>query len=137
MKKVLCFILIFAALLSLSACGSAAALPEGFEEAAVLSRAEELIDLINTKDYAAVVSQLRDDLETAIKPEELKTAWGPTLEKAGAFVEVSKTVVSGTKDPSTDEDYAVAILVCKYENASLTYTISVDRNLEIVGMYMK
>lgn len=137
MKKALCFVLILAALLSLSACGAGTGLPEGFEETAVLARAEELITLINTKDYTAVVSQLRDDLESAITPEELEAAWGPALEKAGAFVEVTKAVVSGTKDQATGEDYAVAILVCKYENASLTYTISVDANLEIVGMYMK
>jgi hypothetical protein len=34
-------------------------------------------------------------------------------------------------------DYAVAVLVCKYENGSATYTISIDADGLVCGLYMK
>lgn len=136
MKKFFSLSLALLMLLSLAACGSSG-LSEEYNEAEVLARAEELVLLINTLDYEAVCGQLREDLSGAISPEELENAWGESLEKAGAFVEFKSAAAASQESKSTGENYAVAVLVCKYENASLTYTISMDMELNIVGMYMK
>lgn len=136
MKKFLSLSLALLMLLSLAACGSAG-LSEEYDEAEVLARAKELVLLINTLDYEAVCGQLREDLSGAISPEELENAWDESLEKAGAFVEFKSAAASSQESKSTGENYAVAVLVCKYENASLTYTIFMDVDLNIVGMYMK
>ncbi len=137
MKKSLILLLTLAMLLSLAACGSSSKLPEEYVEADVLKRAEALVEVVNTGDYAAMVAELRDDLESAITAQELEDAWGPSLEKAGSFVKFSTEAVTSQASQSTGETYAVAVLVCKYENSTLTYTVSMDVNYDIVGMYMK
>ncbi len=130
--------LLFAALMvmSLAACASAK-LSEDYSEDEVIARAKEVITVINTLDYSAVSAELRDDLESKLTAEQLKAGWDTSLKNAGAFVEYTTETTAGQKSQSTDEDYALAILVCKYENASLTFTIIMDKNLDIVGMYMK
>lgn len=52
-------------------------------------------------------------------------------------MEFKSAAAASQESKSTGENYAVAVLVCKYENASLTYTIFMDVDLNIVGMYMK
>ena len=136
MKKTAVLLLALAMLVSLAACG-ASKLSDEYVEADVIARAEALVGVINTKDYPAVVAELRDDLEASITAEQLESAWGAALDKAGAFVSFSKEAAAGQKSESSGENYAVVVLVCKYENSTLTYTVSMDRDLEIVGMYMK
>lgn len=136
MKKIFSLILAALMLLSLAACGSAK-LSEEFEEKAVINRAEELVALINTLDYEAVCGELREDLRSALNAEELESAWGEGLQNAGAFVEFSNEAAVSQPSKATGENYAVVVLICKYENAKLTFTISMDAELNIVGMYMK
>ena len=85
MKKTAVLLLAFAMLFSLAACG-ASKLSDEYVEADVIARAEALVGVINTKDYPAVVAELRDDLEASITAEQLESAWGAALDKAGAFV---------------------------------------------------
>lgn len=135
-KKALLLTLCLIMLLSLTACGGSK-LSEEYDEQAVLAKAEELVMTANTLDYEAVHSMLREDLLPALTAQQLESSWGPFLEAAGAFVEITSRTAVTQKSQSTDENYAVAVLVCKYENANLTYTISMDVNLDIVGMYLK
>ena len=44
---------------------------------------------------------------------------------------------SGTKDETTGEEYAVVQVMAKHENANLTYTLSFDKDLMLVGLYLK
>ena len=136
MKKFLISLTAFALLLSFAACSSSK-LADIYSEDEVVARAKGFVDIINTLDYDAVVSDIREDLQSQVTSESLKSAWGPLLDEAGAFKEYKTVVAYGQKDKTTGEDYAVCVLVCKYENASRTFTISMDKNLEIVGLYMK
>lgn len=136
MKKAFAYIAVFALILSLSACSSTK-LSDAFKEDEVISRAEKTVAVISTLDYDAIVPEFRDDLESQVTPEQLENAWSKQLNAAGKFVKYSSETVFGQKDKSTGEDYAVAVLVCKYENSTLTYTISMDKDLNIIGMYMK
>jgi len=136
MKKVLVPMMAIILILALAACSSNK-LASSFDKDKVVSRAEELVQTVNTFDYGTVVSALRKDLQTQLTADKLEASWGSQLKAAGNFVEFSSEAVYGTKDKSTGESYAVAVLVCKYENATLTYTISMNSNLEIVGLYMK
>ena len=136
MKKLSAIILVLTLIISLAACSSNK-LADIYNEDEVISRAKKTVEVINTLDYDAMVSEMRDDLESKITAEQLETAWGPMLDKAGKFVEYKTAVAYGQKDKATSEDYAVVVLVCKYENANLTYTLSMDKDLNIVGMYMK
>jgi len=136
MKKILALMLSIALILSMTACSSNK-LADSFDKDKVIARAEELVGTVNTFDYSTVVSQLRQDLQAKLTADQLETSWGAQLKAAGNFMEYSSENVYGTKDKSTGEDYAVTILICKYENATLTYTISMNDKFEIVGLYMK
>lgn len=136
MKKFLTSLIAFALILSFAACSSNK-LADIYSEDEVITRAKGFVDTINTLDYDAVVSGIREDLQSQVTAESLKSAWDTQLTDAGAFEEYKTVVTYGQKDKTTGENYAVCVLVCKYENASLTFTISMDKSLEIVGLYMK
>ncbi len=136
MKKAISVSLILLLILSMAACGSAK-LSAAFDEQQVTDRSKEIVETINTMDYDSIVSLLREDLQSQISAAELEEAWGKQFSEAGAFVEFKQVSLAGTKSKTTNEDYAVAVLVCKYENATLTYTLSFDTSLNLVGLYMK
>lgn len=136
MKKITYPILVLVFALLLTACASTK-LADIYDETAVIDRAKEVVDVINTQDFEAIRSELRDDLESNVTSAELETAWGAKLAEAGNFKDYKSTTTVGQKSKSTGEDYATAVLVCEYENATLTYTITMDADLEIVGMYQK
>ncbi|MGI5984380.1 MAG: DUF3887 domain-containing protein [Clostridiales bacterium] len=136
MKKILTSILAAALIFSLAACSSNK-LAEVYKEDEVIARAKEIVDIINTYSYDEVTAELREDLQDQLTAEQLESALDSQLKAAGEFLEYKTEAVYGQKDSSEDKDYAVAVLICKYENASLTYTISMDKDLNIVGLYMK
>ena len=136
MKKILISLIAFSIFLSLSACSSSK-LTDTYSEDEVVARAKSYVETRNTLDYDAVVAGLREDLQSQVTAESLESAWGPLLDESGAFVEYKTVVTYGQKSKSTDEDYAGCVLVCKYENASRTFTITMDKDLKIVGLYMK
>ena len=136
MKKLCLSMLALLLSLSLSACASAK-LAESFDEAAVKTRAKELVATINTQEYDAVIAEIRADLQAQLSAQSLEDAWTPLLDKSGAFDAFSSVAVYGQVDRATDENYAVCVLVCKYEHESRTFTISMDEDMEIVGLYMK
>jgi len=136
MKKAILLMTVTVLILLLAACGGAK-LADIYEEDAVTARAKEVVGLINDRDYEAVTGEVREDLADQLTADILRDAWDATLDQSGAFEDYKSVTVVGQKDPNSDEDYAVAVLVGKYENASRTFTISMDQDLDIVGMYMK
>lgn len=136
MKRAIIFLLSIIILASFVACSSNK-LADVFKEDEVVARAKEYVETINTLDYDAVVAGLREDLQSQVTAESLESAWGPQLDEAGKLEKYTTVVAYGQKSKTTQEDYAVCVLVCEYENASLTFTISMDEDLEIVGLYMK
>lgn len=136
MKKGLVCILALALTLSFVACSSNK-LADNYSEEDVFARAKEVVDVINSLDYDAMNAQLRDDLQDQLTAEQLEEVWATQLEEAGAFEKYENTVTMSQKSKSTGEDYAAAILTGKYENSTLTFTIVMDKDMEIVGMYIK
>lgn len=137
-KTILIITVVMMLVFMLSACGaSSSKLADIYTEEAVISRAEEVVNVINTLDYSAINAELRADLRDRLTAESLETEWDPMLGKAGAFKEYTQTATAGQKSKSTGEDYATVILVCDYEESTLTFTIVMDKDLEIVGMYLK
>jgi hypothetical protein len=45
--------------------------------------------------------------------------------------------LSGTKDSTTGEEYAVAQVLCAHEDGNVLYTLSFDTELQLVGLYLK
>ncbi|MFB0921204.1 MAG: DUF3887 domain-containing protein [Oscillospiraceae bacterium] len=136
MKKIITAALSIILVLSLAACSSSK-LADIYKEDDVIAKAKSVVDTINTQDYDAVVTLVREDLQGQLTADSLKSAWQPMLDESGAFKEYKTVAAYGQKSKSTGEDYAICVLVCTYEKATRTFTISLDKDLAVVGMYMK
>lgn len=136
MKKLISAALVLCLVFALGGC-SGNKLPKGYDEDEVIARGKEIVEIANAMDYEGLFDQLQDDLKAQVSVQQLEEAWDKQLHAAGSFQKYSQVVTAGTKDPNSDVEYAVVVLVCKYENATLTFTISMDESLELVGLYMK
>lgn len=112
-------------------------LADSFDENKVKDAAKAAVTIINTQDYDAVITLLREDLQDQVTAEQLHDAWDDSLVSNGAFVKYKSVTVVGTKDETTKEDYALAVLVCKYENGSQTFTLTFDSDYLLVGLHMR
>lgn len=135
-KTIVCALLALTLAVGLMGCAGKA-LPEGFDADEVGSAAEEIVGLATAGDYDSIIAAMRSDLQTSITAEQLREGWAPLYEKAGAFVSITKAAFSGTADQTTKEEYAVAQILVKHENANLVYTLSFDKDLALVGLYLK
>lgn len=135
-RNIAAALLAMAVLLGLFGC-SAKTLPEGFDADAVTKKAAQMVSLATVGDYDALIAAMRDDLKDAVTADQLRDGWASVYEKAGAFDSITKTALSGTADAQTGEEYAVAQVLVKHENSSLLYTFSFDKDLALVGLYLK
>ncbi|MEA5026922.1 MAG: DUF3887 domain-containing protein [Erysipelotrichaceae bacterium] len=128
-------LLLFLAVILFGCSGSS--LPKGFDEDEVISKAKDVVAVINTQDYTAVVSLLRSDLQGQVTAEQLQEAWGSYLDAAGDFKEFKTIVTKSQTDSATKEEYAVVVLETVYQNSTRVFTLSFNQELELVGLYMK
>ena len=120
------------------AAQSSGKLASSFDESKVKTAAESAISLINSGDYQKFSdSMVREDLRKSLSADVLKKAADPVMSKAGSFDSFSNEIVSGVKDAEAKQDYAVAIVEAKYKNQTITYTISFNTKMNIVGFYLK
>jgi len=93
---------------------------------------------MNAGNYESISNYMvRDDLRSALSAKVLAGAADQILKDVGAFESFSNEVVVGAKDKNTGEDYATAVMVAKYANKKITYTISFDTKMKVVGFYLK
>ncbi|MDE6313878.1 MAG: DUF3887 domain-containing protein [Lachnospiraceae bacterium] len=136
MKNLMTGILILAMVFVFAGCGSGQ-LSESYVKEDVIAKAEQVVTQLSNKEYQAVADMVREDLQEDLSAEVLEEALGQKIEAAGEFQEYTQTVTSGQQDKSAKEDYAIVVLVCQYENAKLTFTISFNEEMKLVGLYMR
>ncbi len=136
MKKSMVLLLCLLCLLGLlSACGGNA-LPEGFNEEDVLAQAENVVGLLSARDYTGVAELFSPEMAAELDAAALELALDDSLGSLGSFESFGTEVVAGGSSESIG-DFAVAVLRCKYENGKAIYTISIDRDGNLCGLYMK
>jgi len=136
MKKLIKIVLFFGLLFTFTACSSDK-LSSSFDKEEVTDKAKAVVDVISSRDYAAVVALIRSDLQDQITADQLQQAWDEQLAAAGTFSDFKSIVTKSQNDKNSNEEYAVVILEAVYENKTLIYTLSFDTDLELVGLYMK
>jgi hypothetical protein len=132
--RILFILLVFS--ITLSACTSAK-LADKYDENIVTERAKKVVEMINSQDYDKVNAEIRHDLQDQLTSDKLKDAIGAKLVEAGAFIEYQSTTTLGQKSKMSGEDYATVVLVGKYEESVIVFSITLDSNLDIVGLYVK
>ena len=120
----------------LAGCG-AGALPDCFEEDAVRQSAVEAMEYFNDRDYESIIEMGSEEFKEALTAEQLAEAGDPYLDKRGAFLEITKEVFVGNTDKKTGASYASAVLIAKYEDGRIQFTIGFDEDMKLVQFYIK
>lgn len=120
----------------LSGCSSTK-LSDSFNKDTVEKSAKQVIEYLNNADYDSVTNLFRDDLKKDLSADTLKNAVEKTYSNAGKFDDYKSISILGQKIKSTKEDSAVAIVVAKYEKQKVTFTITFDTDMKLIGLYMK
>lgn len=114
---------------------SAGKLADSFDGAAVEAKAKNVVETLNLGDYAAVVGMLRQDLQDDLPEDKIKAAVEQVYGKAGAFESFDKVILAGQK--AEGKEIAVAVVQAKYQDKKVTFTLSFDQDLNLIGLFMK
>ena len=135
MKKPISFLLTAIVCLSLLV-GCAKALPEGYDRNLLSESAKKIITDMGNANYAAVISELNSDMKTVMTEDYFKTNIAPIYTAAGEFKSFGNVTMAATQEESYGE-YVSVVVACRYANLALTYTISYNKDMQVIGLYMK
>jgi len=126
-KKLVVFISI-AFIVMLAACGGEKVDDETATK--YISKAEEIIHLLNDEDYGAVVDEFADDFKDDSTEGQLREIQ-PLIEDSGEFKEVKKSSVEKS------DGFFVTVIAGKYSEDDRIFTISFNDDDEVVGLFVK
>lgn len=122
----------------LAGCSSASTeLSDQFDEETVKAEAMKSIDLFNSKDYQGIIDMGSDEMKESITADEFKKQSDPYLDKNGSFKEIEKTVVLGSENKKTNESYGGVVMIGKYENGKIQFTIGFDEEMKLIQFRIK
>lgn len=121
--------------LALAGCGGTK-LAEGFDEETVEKSAREAVSSLVKGEYDAIVSKMSPDMQAAVPAADLAANMELMNAQTGAFQEYKSVAVVG-QEGADGTDAAVAVIVAEFENCDVTYTISYNTDMEIIGLWMK
>ena len=135
LRKGIIMVLAMAAALSLIGC-SGTKLSGDFDEEKVKAAAQEAIDHLVAGEYEACVSLMDEEMQAAISAEVLAANMEAMNEQKGAFQEYKSSSVVGQKDKDGAE-CAVAVIVAAFEKGTATFTMSYNKEMEMIGFWIK
>ena len=124
-----------AAVFLLTGCGSTK-LSADFDEEKVKTAAQEAIGYMVAGEYEECVGLMSEEMQAAVSAEILASNMETVAGQKGAFQEYKSSSVLGQKNQE-GTDYAVAVIVAAFENGNVTFTISYDKDMQMIGFWMK
>ena len=119
-------------------CAVSQRLSDNFDEAEVKAAAESVIEILNSGEVELLVDeQWNAVMKGAADVEMLKSEIVPIVEELGEFEGFDKEAVTGSKDPDTEQEFAVAVIKAKYEKRKAQFTISFDEDMKVAGFFIK
>ena len=125
-KPILGIVLVFV-LTAFLAVGCTSRLSDKFDENQVEKKAE----------ISEAYGLLSDLLKAQVTEEQITAGIEGTIEPLGEFEKINGTNVSSQKDKDTGTEYALAIVIAKFEEGKAQFTISFDTDMNCVGFYIK
>ena len=132
-KVWVCLVILIPLLLSGCRGGSLAPV---FDAEAVEQSAREVVLMLNQQDSEGLLA-LSDDRLAEVLTQDVMADIYDALAEGGAFEEFGQFRVSGITDEASREDFAVVVLVAKYQKRSFVFTISFNEQMELVGLYYR
>lgn len=129
------FVVPAALALLLALCTGGSELPEGFDKNKVLLKSKQFIKRLNARDYQGCFGSFNEMMKGSFSLEKMESTMNPIFDVLGDFVRVKG--VSLTSKHALGTDYAVCTVKCIYENGPANFTLSLDPDLRIGGLYIK
>lgn len=128
--------LLLSLLIFLGACSSNT-IPDGFDEDQLTNQAKQIIETLQDEQYDEVLDLMREDVREMLPIETLQEVAEAKFAAVGNFEKYAQIAITDTKDPVTSELYAVVIVVVDYVDGKGTFTLTFDKSLSCVGLYIK
>ena len=124
------------AVLFLTGC-SQNQLPDKFDEETVKEEAMKAVDLFNDRDYQSILDMGVEELKQSLTAEQFAQVSNPYLERCGEFQEIEKTVTVGSENEKTGEQFGGVVMIGKYADGNIQFTIAFDENMKLVQFNIK
>lgn len=105
-----------------------------FKEETLKTYANEIVQLLSQKEFEQLKSYLHTDLQVALNEESLDIAM-KQLGELGTYQKITNQRFVEITDKG--QIMAVGEVVALYEMRSVTYTITFDKEMKVIGLYMR
>lgn len=129
MKKLIKILLIVISIVLLGGCG-AKKLSDNYSEDKLKVAAEAVINSLNNEKYDEIEAMISEDLKKQLTADKIKEVWN-SLKSRGKYESISKIIFQEKKD------YVVVVTVAKYEKGNIQFTLSFNKDMKLVGIYLK
>lgn len=106
-----------------------------FDQAQIEQMVLEVVDLVDAEEYDTLQDRSSIILAPMLTKERMDEAKGKVAPSFGARKSVGEIVCQELIQGS--DHYAVTEIKVNYENASVTYRITIDPELKLAGLYMR
>lgn len=135
MKKIYSFlVLLLLAIMLLTSCGNSQQLPEGFTKEEVEKQTIKDIDLASSNNYEGWVARFQPELQSSLTKDAYQS-YLDILEEKGEFREYGKCAFVGQEQDG--KKYAACIMIVKYEDGDVQYTVGYDEDMNLVQFTIK
>lgn len=102
-----------------------------FNEEVLNKAATDVVQSLNVGQYDVITQTVSDELQNALSPEVIESVWIPLSENLGEYQGVAETKVVPNVDSVT------TIVVAEYQNGTVQLTMTYNKDMELIGFYMK
>ena len=106
-----------------------------FQKEKVEEAAKEVIRLLNEQDYETLAENSDEKMKPSMTEKTMEEAKNSISADWGEFQSFGKVYTAQVTQMG--KTVAVAQINASYENVSITYTISFDKEMKLAGLYMK
>jgi len=130
MKKLRLLLIITLGSVMLGGCSSNK-LSDDFNEEELKTTTKEVIQRLCNEEYDKIKEMSGKELIDAGVTEKIKEVWEPMAKDLGKFDSFDKEVVVGNGDQAT------VVIISKFENGNVKFTISYNKDMKLTGFYIK
>ncbi len=106
-----------------------------FQEEIVVNQTKEIIRKLDNNEYAELYEEMNPVMKRTLTPEVMETVKAQLSDEWGVFQSYGRMYMSEISQRG--RLYVVVQVMVVYENISVTYTISFDKEMKLAGLYLK
>lgn len=108
---------------------------DGLTQESIAAEVKEVVELLNQDDFETLQSIAVEEMKEALTPENIDPVRDKMSEDWGQMQSMGTVYASGIRQK--DRMLIITQTDAIYENISVVYTITFDKNMKLAGMYMR